>query len=49
MPFIALVFNPSAPPFVKNPASNDKINFFYKVVKIKLSTISFGVSAQKAK
>ena len=32
MPFIALVFDPSTPPFVKNQPSNDKIKFFYKVV-----------------
>ena len=49
MPFIALVFDPSTPQFVKNQPSNDKINFLYKVVNVKLSTISFSVIAQKIK
>ena len=49
MPFTALVSDPSTPHFVKNQPSSDKINFLYKVVKAKLSTISFGVNAQKYK
>jgi len=49
MLYTALVFEPYELQFVKNHPINDKINFLYKIVNVKLSMTFFKVIAQKKK